>query len=159
MTGTVKEHSEYKSTKQTIFTRCKFNLVEKAKTKAELEQEKAEQQIASLQEGDWVWNNMPYKQYKEHYPDCETVSGSYTSREDSRHGVATIDVIIREGRLKPNGVRGKHFYGFEFTDDDGKRICYRAVSEENARKQMKKMFPNSECWKCTKVYDYRNSRI
>lgn len=62
---------------------------------------------------------------------------------------------VGEGRLKPNGVRGKHFYGFEFTNGEGMKTCYRAVCEENARKQMKKRFPESDSWECTKVYDYR----
>lgn len=151
MTGTVKEHSEYKGAEQTIFTRCKFNLIERAKSKFEIQQEKAEAQIASLQEGDWIWNNMPYKQYKEHYSDCETVVGSFHRHQ----GTAYIDVIIREGRLKASGVRGKHYFGFEFTTDDGKKVCYRAITEDNARKRMKKEHPESNSWECTKVYDYR----
>lgn len=153
ITGTIKEHSEYKGTKQTILTRCKFNLIEKAKTKEELEQEKAKEQIASLQGGDQIWKKMPYKQYKEHYADCETISGSF----GIVNGRACIDVIIREGRLKNSGVRGKRYYGFEFTTDKGKKVCYRAITEENARKRMKKDFPKSDSWECTKVYDYRDN--
>ena len=34
LTGTVKEHSIYKETEQTVVTRCKFKLIERAKTKA-----------------------------------------------------------------------------------------------------------------------------
>lgn len=157
LTGTVKDHSDYKGIEQTVFTRCRFKLLEKVKSKEDIMAEKAAEQLASLSGKDFIWT-MPYKQYKEHYADCETVSGSYDNHEDSRgirHSAATIDVIIREGRLKASGVRGKHFYGFEFTAEDEKRVCYRAVSEENARKQMAKMFPNSEGWKCTKVYNHR----
>ena len=154
LTGTVKEHSEYKGTEQTVLTRCKFKLVERAKTTAEVKKEKAEEQKATLNGKDFIWT-MPYKQYKEHYADCETVAGSYNSHTDDRgysHGVPTIDVIIREGRLKASGVRGQHFHSYEFTTADGQKVCYRAVCEENARKQMKKDYPESENWECTEIH-------
>ena len=156
LTGSVKEHSEYKGTDQTIVTRCKFKLIERAKTAVEIEQEKAEEQRASIGVNDMVWE-MPYRQYKDHYSDCETVIGSYNAHTNSRgvpHGVPTIKVIIREGRLKASGVRGKHYKGFEFTDDTGMKICYRAISEETARRRMKKEYPNSDHWKCTNIYNY-----
>jgi hypothetical protein len=158
LTGTVKEHSIYKETEQTVMTRCKFNLIERAKTEAEIRKEKAAEQLASIGENDRIWE-MPYKQYKEHYSDCETVIGSYDTHEDSTGRCTshpTIKVIIREGRLKNSGVRGQHFSGYEFTTDKGGKVCYRAVSEENARKQMKKDFPNSDTWECTRIYDHKN---
>lgn len=155
ITGTIKEHSEYKGTEQTILSRCKFSLIERAKTKEELEKERAEHQIASLQEGDRIWTDMPYRQYKEHYADCETVTGSF----HYSNGTAYIDVIIREGRLKASGVRGKHYKGWEFKNEEtGGKRCYRAVSEENARKRLMKEFPNSGNWELNKVYDYRENR-
>lgn len=158
LTGTVKEHSMYKDQEQTAVTRCKFKLVERAKTDDEIRQEKLEAQLASIGEHDLVWE-MYYRQYKAHYSDCETIIGSYDEHLDS-HGNATdhatIKVIIREGRLKNSGVRGQHFRGYEFTSDEGKTVCYRAVSEENARKQMKKEFPNSDNWECTKIYNYQD---
>lgn len=155
ITGTVKEHSEYKGTEQTVLTRCKFNLIEKAKTKEQLEHEKAEEQIASLQEGDCIWTEMPYKQYKEHYADCETVAGSF----HHSHGIAYIDVIIRKGRMKASGVRGEHYKGWEFKNEaTGGIKCYRAISEENARKRLMKEFPNSGNWELHKIYDYRENR-
>lgn len=158
MTGTVKDHSVYKDTEQTVVTRCKFKLVERAKSEYEIRQEKTAEQIASLAEGDWIWE-MPYKQYKEHYSDCETVIGSYNSHEDShgrRYADPTIKVIIRKGRLKNSGVRGQHFKGWEFITDKGGKVCYRAVSEENARKQMLKEFPNSADWELSHIYDHKN---
>lgn len=150
--GKVKEHSEYKGTKQTVLTRCKFSLIAHKPDEVAL---KREQQMQSLAEGDEIWE-MPYKQYKEHYSDCETVSGSFND-----HGgkdVSTIKVIIRAGRLKKSGVRGQHYKGFEFTTDTGSKVCYRAISEETARKRMKKEFPgnNTEAWECTKIYSYQN---
>lgn len=157
LTGTVKEHATYKDKEQTVVTRCKFKLVERAKTEWEIQQEKVEAQNASIGENDLVWE-MPYKQYKEHYSDCETLIGSYDPHEDSRGNctsVPTIKVIIREGRLKNSGVRGQHFKGYEFKTDDGKFVSYRAVCEENARKQMKKDFPNSDGWECTKIFNHR----
>lgn len=160
LTGTVKEHGMYKDTEQTVVTRCKFKLVERTKTQLEIQHERVEAQKASIGENDFIWE-MPYRQYKEHYSDCETVIGSFDRHEDSRgnpHGDPTIKVIIREGRLKASGVRGQHYKGFEFTTDTGSKVCFRAISEETARKRMKKEFPNrnTESWECTKIYNYQD---
>ena len=147
ITATVKEHSEYKGTKQTLINRPTFKLIELAKTEDEIRQEKAEAQKATIGENDFIWE-MPYKQYKEHYSDCETVAGSFDDHCDSRgvpNGHPTIKVIIRAGRLKNSGVRGKRFHGFRFRSveldpQSGKpfAITIRAVSEENALKQLAK---------------------
>ena len=154
LTGSVKEHGSYKDQEQTVVTRCKFKLVERAKTDLEIQQEKVEAQNASIGENDLVWE-MPYRQYKEHYSDCETIIGSFDRHEDSHgncHGDPTIKVIIREGRLKNSGVRGKHFRTYEFKTDEGKFVRYRAVCEENARKQLKKDFPNSDSWELYTIH-------
>lgn len=142
--GTVKEHSEYKGVKQTVLTRCKFELVAHKPDDTAI---KSEKQLQSIKDGDFVWE-MPYRQFKEHYSDCETVCGSFD--QDNR----TIKVIIRDGRLKNNGVRGKHFSGYKFMSNDGKYVCYRAVSEETARKQLAKQFSNSDAWDCVQIYSY-----
>lgn len=160
LTGTVKEHSQYKDCDQTVVTRCKFKLVTLPKSEDEIQQEKAEAQRATLGEHDDVWE-MPYRQYKAHYSDCETIIGSYDPHVDSHGnpvGHATIKVIIREGRLKASGVRGKHYSGYQFTDPFGFHFTYRAVSEENARKQMKKEFPDRDCesWELTKIFNYQD---
>ena len=163
LTATVKEHSEYKGTKQTLISRPKFKLIQffdiQQKKEADTEQ-KRKAQFDSLKENDRVWE-MPYKQYKEHYSDCETIVGSYDPHVDSHGnpiGHATIKVIIRDGRLKNSGVRGQRFRGYEFTTDTGSTVCYRAVCEENARKRMKKDFPerNTDSWECTKIYNYQD---
>ena len=120
--------------------------------KAEREEKKAEQ-LASLDGGDWIWKKMPYRQYKEHYSDCETVIDSF----EYVNQTACVDVIIREGRLKASGVRGKHYHGFRFTfTRDGKEdsMVYRAVSEETAMKRFKKDFPNAENVVLDHVYQY-----
>jgi hypothetical protein len=147
LTGTVKDHSTYKDIEQTVVTRCKFKLISLGKTKEEIQKEKAEAQMATLTGRDFIWE-MHYKQYKEHYSDCETIIGSYDPHLDSR-GIAiapaTIKVIIREGRLKNSGVRGQHFFYFTFENGNKKRT-YRAVCEANARKQLKKEFPDSDNW-------------
>lgn len=152
LTGTVKEHSTYKDKEQTVVTRCKFKLVEMAKTDDEIRQEKAKAQKATLAGKDFIWE-MPYKQYKEHYADCETIFGSYDAHLDSR-GVPqsdpTIKVIIREGRLKNSGVRGQQFRYYTFKKDNRART-YRAVCEENARKQLMKEFPDGDIWECTNI--------
>lgn len=154
ITATVKAHSEYKGTKQTTISRPRFKVIELGKSPEEIQREKEaaqeqkrKEQLESLSGKDFIWE-MPYKQYKEHYSDCETVIDSYDDKTDNRgfrHGHPTIKVIIREGRLKNSGVRGKHFHGFEFrsVEPDPKSgkpfaITVRAVSEENARKQLAK---------------------
>lgn len=146
ITGKVKEHSEYKGVKQTVLTRCKSSLVGHGKDPI---QEKSEKQTQSLEAGDFIWE-MPYRQYKEHYSDCETVVDSYDSEN------ATIKVIIRAGRLKASGVRGKHFAGYCFETPYGYKKTYRAVSEENARKQMLKEYPDSENWELVDIFMYIN---
>lgn len=138
--GTVKEHSEYKGTKQTVLARCKYTLIEHAPDPIEA---KIAEQKASLVDGDFIWE-MPYKQYKEHYSDCETLLGSFNKEE------RTIKVIIRDGRLKPSGVRGKHFASYGFSD--GKKIIYfYAVSEDTARKQLIKRCPDLADWECVRI--------
>ena len=151
MTFSVKEHGQYKGADQTAVTRCKFKLISRAKTPAEINSEKASDQLATLGENDIVWE-MPYAQYKKHYADCETVAGSFDNHEDC-HGVPqgrpTIKVIIRDER----------FSGYRFESADGERsITYRAVSEENAYKRIVKEHPETE-WECVEIFDYRTHRI
>lgn len=155
LTGTVKEHSEYKGTKQTVVSRPRFKLIEIGKSPEEIQREREEakkqkiqEQMDSIAENDFIWH-MPYKQYKEHYADCETVFDSY----DKETG--EISVIIREGRLKNSGVRGEHYKSFEFTADDGTKHTYYAISEETARRRMKKEFPGCGNWECTRIYDHQ----
>ena len=150
--ATIKAHGEYKGELQTELTRCKAISIEhapKKPTKEELQAKKANEQLSSLSGEDFIWT-MPYKQYKEHYADCETVAGSF----ERRHGKAIITVIVREGRLKASGTRGKHYKGYQFTNANGEHITYRAVSEENALRRVNKEFPG-EGWECTKIYSYR----
>ena len=129
ISGTVKAHKQYKETDQTVLTRCKFSIIEMAMT----EEEKKE----SLKEGDFVWK-MPYKQYKEHYSDCETLAGSYDRDEK------TVKVIIRSGRIKNNGVRGQIFFNVTFKLSNGRIRCYKAVSERTARNQLVKDLPEEK---------------
>ena len=152
ITGTIKEHSTYKGEAQTKLSRVKVELIEKAKTKEELQEEKAKEQLASLNGEDFIWT-MPYKQYKEHYSDCETVSGSFVSAD--QYHPAMITVIVREGRLKKSGVRGKRFSGYQMENELGLKTTYRAVCEENALKRVRKDFPEHE-WKCVHIFDYRS---
>lgn len=75
---------------------------------------------------------MLYSQYKKHYADCRTVSGSYDSRWK------TIKVYVPEGRMKPSGVRGQRYGYFLCKATDGKRvfeITYKAITAENADKR------------------------
>lgn len=162
--ASVKGQSEYKGQPQTELTRVKvLERTFKAKTWAEIQEErkaekerKAQEQIDSLKGEDFIWT-MTYRQYKEHYSDCETVAGSYDDHEEAnRHSYrripATISVIIREGRLKASGVRGEHYSGYKLRNTDGECIVYRAVKEENAIRRAKKEFGGE--WECVKVYEY-----
>ena len=156
ISATVKGESEYKGQPQTEVNRVKVvNRIFKAKTweeiVAEREAEKKAHELEqrnSLQGEDFIWK-MPYRQYKEHYADCETVENSFVRD----HGVALIEVIVREGRLKASGVRGEHYSGYSLVNENGERIVYRAVKEENALKRAKQDFPNNE-WVCDKIYTY-----
>lgn len=139
--ATVKEHSEYKGIEQTVLSRVTVKSISHVLTKYEINEQRRIEQLKTLAEGDFVWH-MPYRQYKSHYADCETLANSY-SRED-----VTIGVIIRKGRLVNSGVRGKHFGGYVFTVD-GKHVSYRAVSWENAEKRFRADFPNSVIESCT----------
>jgi len=146
--ASVKGESEYKGEKQTELTRCKLiNILKKAPTKEQLDEAKAKEQLASLKGEDFIWE-MPYKQYKEHYADCETLAGSFCRHE---YEVSTIKVIIREGRLKASGVRGQHFHSYEMTNELGQRTAYVAVCEDNAIRRAEKDYPEHE-WVCTKIF-------
>lgn len=156
--GTVKDFSEYKGSPQIELTRVKtLEVVKKALTREEKAEIKKEEQLASLNGDDFVWT-MPYKQYKEHYSDCETIAGSYQTYftpDGYCLRPATIDVIIREGRLKASGVRGQHFSGYEIHFTEGgkhRSSCYRAVCEENAIRRAMKEFPNGSDFTCENVY-------
>ena len=166
ISASVKGESEYKGEQQTELTRVKLEeIIELAETEAEKaerlkaeKEAKKQEQLDSIGENDLVWR-MPYKQYKEHYADCETVIDSFEKHTDARGyqtKPATIEVIIREGRLKNSGVRGEHFHGYEieFTDKNGKYgfSPYRAVSIENAIKQAKKDFPDCTGFNCRRIY-------
>lgn len=79
---------------------------------------------------------MEYRRYKQHFSDCETIPGTYDKASK------TIEVIVPEGRLKPSGVRGRHFWTFQlwFQDANGEKFYtpYRATCRENAVKQLLK---------------------
>lgn len=148
--GTVKDFAEYKGTPQVVLTRCKcIEIICKAPTEEQIAEQKKQEQLDSLQEGDFIWE-MPYRQYKKHYADCETVIGSYKCDE---YEPARIKVIIRNGRLKASGVRGCHFSGYMLQNSKGEQMVYRAVSEENALKRASKAYPD-ETWECVKIYNY-----
>lgn len=157
--ASVKGNGEYRGEKQTLLTRVKvIEIVHRELTREEKLALKAEEQISSLEDGDFIWE-MPYRQYKSHYADCETVAGSYTVPEEySRYAPATISVIIRKGRLKNSGVRGEHYSGYRFVNEEGKYATYRAVSIDNAEKRVNKEFPN-HTWTFDKLYDYRTDRL
>ena len=164
ITAAVKGESEYKGEKQTELQRVKVaEIIEraadlKAQKKAEREAQK-QAQLDSISGGDFIWE-MPYKQYKEHYADCETVIDSYEDHID-RYGFVTapptIKVIIREGRLKASGTRGRHYAGHRIQYElDGKTYVepFRAVSEATAIRQAKKEHPTAKNFSCVEIIHY-----
>ena len=71
------------------------------------------------------------------------------------HGL--IDVIVRKGRLKPSGVRGKQFDGYQFKNvETGKVMCFMAVCEENARKQLIKTGCDEKMWVLNRIFNYHS---
>ena len=149
-TASVKGVSEYKGEQQTEIQRVKVTEIidRPAKRAADEKAAKKRAQLDSIGENDLVWT-MPYRQYKAHYSDCETIIDSYKEYEteyNREYAPATIKVIIREGRLKNSGVRGKHFseYWIEFRLNGGEIRCesYRAVCVENAIEQARKLHPD-----------------
>lgn len=80
---------------------------------------------------------MPYRVYKQHYADCDTLAGSYNKQSK------TITVLMPEGRMKPSGTRGKRYSYFRFTgvkDKTGKsvEVYVKAITLDNAVKQLKR---------------------
>lgn len=149
ITASIKGESEYKGEKQTEIQRVKVTEIIRK------EKPEVKKQDLTLADGDEI-RRMPYKQYKEHYSDCETVNGSFF--RDEHTGDSFIKVIIRNGRMKASGVRGQHFSGYEVEWFENGEKCFRsfrAVSEDNALKQARKAFPNGTDFNCRKVYFYR----
>lgn len=141
--ATIKGESEYKGMPQTEVNRVKvMERIERALTREEREEMKREEQLASINEGDIIMT-MPYRNYKDHYSDCETLAGSFIR---SDYDAPTIDVIVRKGRLVPSGVRGQSFSGYEIKykmDGIVGSVVYRAVCEDNAVKRFQKSCPDA----------------
>ena len=160
ITASVKGEGEYKGEPQTELARVKVvERISKGETREEEDARKAaerenqkREQLETIRECDFVWR-MPYRQYKEHYADCETVIDSY----ENIRGHKTIEVIIRAGRLVASGTRGQHYRGFEITfTEEGKpgHITYRAITEENALKRLAREYPEAQNAECVKIYNY-----
>lgn len=144
--ASVKGQSEYNGEMQTELTRVKVKeVIEMGKSWEQIQAEREQareakkaEQLASLKGDDFIWR-MPYKQYKERYADCETVIDSFSR---PRFGTASIEVIIREGRLKASGVRGRHFHSFRlgWEEEDGKHTSpFVAVDLDHAMAQAQKL--------------------
>ena len=153
ITASVKGKDEYNGEPQTLLNRVKVTKIIKAHTpKSVIIANKKKEQMESLGEDDRLWE-MPYRQYKEHYADCETLAGSYREIERGRDAGSYITIILRAGRLKASGVRGEHFSGYCCENELGEKVTYRAVSEENAVKRASKEFPGHS-WEVVKIYRY-----
>ena len=104
--ATVKGESEYKGETQTEINRVVVTEIVSKFVKQVEERAEKQKQTVDLEAGDQIVE-MPYKAYKTHYADCEIVEGSYNDEW------RTIKVIVRAGRMKPSGVRGEHFFGYD----------------------------------------------
>jgi len=143
----VKGESEYHGEKQTVIQRVKIiNIIDRALTREEKLEIKKQEQLESLVGDDFIWRNMPYRQYKNHYADCEILAGSYKDTDAAgRPADRTVDVIIREGRLKNSGVRGQCYYYWVFKNEAEDFVrTIKAVSFENAYNRVVKENPGSE---------------
>lgn len=153
ITASVKGESEYNGEAQTLLNRVKVNKFVKEHTpKSVIIARRKQEQMESLAEGDRLWE-MPYRQYKMHYADCETLAGSFREIERGREIGSYITIILRAGRLKASGVRGERFSGYCCENEKGEKVTYRAVSEENAIKRASKEFPGHN-WEVVKIYHY-----
>lgn len=152
ITATVKGNDNYKGTDITTIIRPKFELIEDgAKIEQqnmlkvqEEKQQRKQAQLESIGENDLVWV-MSYKRYKEHYADCETIIDSFDAGVDEKGHYkypASIKVIIRDGRLKPSGVRGQRITEHNLVNEKNERITIRAVCISNAIKRANKEYPN-----------------
>lgn len=144
-TATIGETTTYNGNEQIKLTRCKdFSFVEHKETYEErMERTKAERiekQKKSIKESDRVLH-MEYSRYKNHYADCETIIGSYRGGDEYRF--ATIWVIVPEGRMKPNGMRGQNVWSWPFVDEDGHGMTISAIDLEHAKKRL----PKGKEWK------------
>lgn len=161
ITATEAGVGEYRGVAHIVLQRVKVNgYLTRGESREEREARKAEAQRASLTGEDFIWR-MPYRQYKDHYSDCETVAGSFIGRDDPRScGEASIAVIIREGRLKASGVRGRHYAGYEFSFNSGGkqiRACYYAISEETAMRRLLKEYPDATDITPGQIFTYAGS--
>ena len=161
ITATIKGESEYKGEPQTDIERVKllgrsYKAETPAERKARIEAENAEiarEQRESLSGEDKIVR-MDYKRYKEHYSDCETVKGSYRC---DKYSPATIEVIVREGREKPSGVRGKRIEPYTLiNDENGRSTWYYAVCVENAIKRAEKELGGK--WRAKTFEDYQREK-
>lgn len=158
--ATIGDTVDYRGEQQTKISRCstfikvghtlmveEIKLAEQKRREAEKENRKKEQR-ASIGEGDFIWT-MPYRQYKEHYSDCETVIDSFRTFGWQNQN-SEIDVIIRKGRLVNSGVRGKHYNYFYFKNTKDINavggVVVKAMTEENARKRMGKDYELVDAW-------------
>ena len=161
ITGTIKAITHFNGEEETVLTRVK--MLEKlydaaadreAKKKAKEDAKKAAKAslMASIAEGDEIIT-MDYSRFKAHYSDCETVPDSYKEYIDSRGFETkkpTIDVVVRAGRMKNSGTRGRSFHTWIMNCViDGKPACKKvyAISSDNAAKRIEKEFgaTNIEC--------------
>lgn len=158
--ATIGDTVDYNGEQQTKLSRCSTfikidhtptveekSLAEQKRREAEKENRKKEQ-LDSIGKGDLVWT-MPYRQYKMHYSDCETVIDSYRTFGWNNQN-SEIDVIIRKGRLVNSGVRGKHYDYFYFKNTKDINavggVVVKAITEENARKRMGTDWELVEAW-------------
>lgn len=123
--ATVKGETEYNGEPQTEINRVKVTAV-----LYKYKEVKYAEQMASIKENDFIWYAMPYKQYKTSYSDCEVIIDSFNDYEGRKP--STVDVIIREGRIKASGTRRQKFAYYLLENENGKKHTYKAIDESHA---------------------------
>lgn len=152
--ATIKGFGEYKGEEQIELQRVKVQQIDHAPSEEQIREDIRKRQLESMQDGD-ILLRMRYSARQEHYADCEVLKGSFDEMD------GTIQVIVRKGRLKASGVRGKHFlrYCFVPAADAGKSFnelsdyaIYSAVDKEHAFAHLLKDHPECTDWELWTIY-------
>ena len=110
-----------------------------------------ERQLTGIKQGDTLYT-MTYSNYKKYYSDCETLIDSFEPASESK--AAIITVIVRAGRLKESGTRGRQYSYYVFQEvgkGNTEQVTIKAICEGNARKQLKHRYPN-QTWELARDF-------
>ncbi len=155
ITDTIKS---FRGIEQTKIVRCSqfalrdhIDLEDEATQRALKRIQDKERQLTSIKQGDSLYT-MTYSNYKKYYSDCETLIDSFEPASESK--AAIITVIVRAGRLKGSGTRGRQYSYYVFQEvgkDNTEQVTIKAICEDNARRQLKHRYPN-QTWELARDF-------